>query len=287
TEISLLIGPDKDLPAPDVNTNAQIMGWIMDTYSMHVGYSAPGVVTGKPLSIGGSLGRVDATGRGVVYAIISAAKTLGLDLSRCTAAVQGCGNVGSAAIRLLNEEGCKLVGVSDSAGGTYNARGLDIKALLGHNGRTGSVAGFPGGEAITNAQLLELPVDILVPAAIENQITAANAARVQARIVAEGANGPTTMEADAILDARGTMVIPDILANAGGVIVSYFEWVQNLQEFFWGEERIRGELERIMRGSFNQVVEIQQREGISMREAAYLQAIGRVVQAHQDRGLYP
>ncbi|MBI3079421.1 MAG: glutamate dehydrogenase, partial [Deltaproteobacteria bacterium] len=192
-----------------------------------------------------------------------------------------------AVVRLLDEEGCKVVAVSDSGGGTHNARGLDTRTLLQHNGKTGSVAGFAGGEAITNAQLLELPVDILVPAAIENQITAANAPRVRARIVAEGANGPTTMEADAILEARGALVIPDILANAGGVIVSYFEWVQNLQEFFWGEERIQGELERIMRAGFNQVVEVQQREGVSMREAAYLLAIGRVVQATQDRGLYP
>jgi len=287
TEISILIGPESDIPAPDVGTNPQIMAWIMDTYSMAKGYSVPAVVTGKPIEIGGSKGRLEATGRGCTMIANLAAKQKHMSLGGSTVAVQGFGNVGSAAAKFLAREGCKIIGVSDISGGVYNSKGLDIEGLLKHSKETGYVAGFKGGEAITNAELLALPCDILVPAAIGGQITAANAAQVKAKIVVEGANGPTTPEAAKILCDNGVFVIPDILANAGGVIVSYFEWVQNIESFFWGEEEINDKLRRIMTNAFTEVLEISQAENTDMRTAAHMLAIRRVVAAMSTRGIYP
>lgn len=287
TEISLLIGPESDIPAPDVYTNAKVMGWMMDTYSMHKGYSVPGVVTGKPLSIGGSLGRNEATGRGCMYTIIQAAKQLGLALDGATVSVQGFGNAGATVARLLAERGCRIVAVSDSQGGIYNQKGLEMQKLLRCKQEKGTVVEFPQGERITNTAVLEVPCDILIPAALEGQITEENAPRIQTRILAEAANGPTTPEADEILAKQGVLIIPDVLANAGGVVVSYFEWVQNLQEFFWREERIHEQLERIMEESFQQVWHVSTEEKIGMRLAAHSVAIRRVVQATLDRGVYP
>jgi glutamate dehydrogenase (NAD(P)+) len=287
TEISIIIGPTSDIPAPDMYTDARVMGWIMDTYSMHKGYSVPGVVTGKPLSIGGSLGRHEATGRGCVFTIMSAARHLGLDLSGATAVVQGFGNAGTVAARLLEEAGCRLIAVSDSKGGICNSQGLHAADLLRCKQETGSVTHFQPGERLSNAELLEFPCDILVPAALENQITGSNAARIQARLIAEAANGPVTPEADAILEERHILTIPDILANAGGVTVSYFEWVQNLQEFRWKEEQVNQRLKEVMDDSFAQVWAMAEREHVSLRLAAYMLAVGRVVQATTDRGIYP
>jgi glutamate dehydrogenase (NAD(P)+) len=287
TEISILIGPTSDIPAPDMYTDAQVMAWIMDTYSMHKGYSVPGVVTGKPLSIGGSLGRQEATGRGCVYTITSAARQLGLELPGATVVVQGFGNVGAVVAQLLEEAGCRLIAVSDSQGGIYNPQGLRTADLLACKRESGSVQHAQAGERLSNAELLELPCDILVPAALEQQLTASNAARLQARLIAEGANAPTTPEADAILAERHIPVIPDILANAGGVTVSYFEWVQNLQELRWKEEEVNRQLKEVMAESFAQVFAIAERERVSLRLAAYMLAVGRVVQATTDRGIYP
>jgi glutamate dehydrogenase (NAD(P)+) len=287
TEISVLIGPKRDVPAPDVNTNPQIMAWMMDTYSMHAGYSVPAVVTGKPLSIGGSEGRLEATGRGVVIIAREAARFSGFDLPEATVAVQGFGNVGGTAARLFHRSGARVVAVSDVNGGIYNQRGLDIPAVTRHVQETGTVAGFPGAEFITNQQLLELPVDLLVPAALENVITAENAPRVMARVVVEGANGPTTPEADAILQDRGILVVPDILANAGGVTASYFEWVQDLQSFFWTEAEVNQRLEFIMLNAFREIVRVHQERNVDLRTAAYILAVGRVAQATKLRGIYP
>ena len=287
TEITFLIGPTSDIPAPDMYTDARVMAWIMDTYSMHKGYSVPGVVTGKPLSVGGSLGRPDATGRGCVFTIVNAAKQMGLDIARSTAVVQGFGNAGSVAAGLLEEAGCQVVAVSDSQGGVYNPHGLDVSAVLDCKRESGSVTAYPEGDRVSNEDLLQLPCDILVPAALENQITASNASRVQAKLIAEAANGPTTPEADAILEDRGIRVIPDILANAGGVTVSYFEWVQNLQEFRWKEDQVNQQLHDVMDDSFEQVWETAEREQVSLRLAAYMLGVGRVVQATNDRGIYP
>lgn len=287
TELMILLGPEKDIPAPDVYTDAQTMAWIMDTYSMNVGYSVPSVVTGKPLSVGGSRGREEATGRGVVLTTLEAMKELGIPKDGATVAVQGFGNVGRTVARLLYREGFRVIGISDSQGGTYNPKGLDVPALTEHKREAGTVVGFPGGEDITNEELLALKCDVLVPAALENQITEENADKVRAKIVAEGANGPTTPEADAILYERGTFVIPDILANAGGVTVSYFEWVQSLQEFFWSEEEVNTRLRDIMVRSFHEVYEVHMREKVDMRLAAYILAVGRVAEAFHTRGLYP
>ncbi len=290
-EISVIIGPERDIPAPDVNTNQQIMAWIMDTISMHRGYTVPAVVTGKPIGIGGSLGRVDATGRGVSIVTREAAKHVGLRLDKASVVVQGFGNVGNVSAEMLHQMGCRVVAVSDVTGGYYNRQGLDIPAMLQHirRGPTRSLAGYAqrGMERITNAELLELPCDILVPAALENQITSLNAARIKARLLIEGANGPTTPEADRILFDKGVFVVPDILANAGGVTVSYFEWVQGLQEFFWSEEEINERLERIMVRSFANTLELALKERISMRLAAYLVAVKRVADATTLRGIYP
>ncbi|MQL50724.1 glutamate dehydrogenase [Desulfofundulus thermobenzoicus] len=287
TEISIIIGPEKDIPAPDVNTNPQVMAWIMDTFSMQHGYSIPAVVTGKPLEIGGSQGRNEATGRGCVYTIEEAASGCGLNLAEATAAVQGFGNVGAVAAACLNDLGCRVVAVSDSKGGVYCEGGLDIAEVREYKERTGSVVGYPDATPITQQELLALDCDILVPAALENQITEANAADIRAKIVAEAANGPTTARADDILQQRGIMVIPDILANAGGVVVSYFEWVQGMQHFFWSKDEVNRQLRRRIVSSFREVWEIAQRERVSMRTAAYMIALERVKKATLLRGLFP
>jgi len=287
TEITMMIGPDKDIPAPDVNTNPQTMAWIMDTYSMHHGYSVPAVVTGKPLSIGGSEGRFEATGRGVMFTTREALKRLGMPIEGATVAVQGFGNVGSISAHLLQDEGCKIIAVSDSRSGIYNPNGLDARDVLRFKKETGSVVGYPGADTITNEELLELECGVLVPAALEEVITAENAPRVKAKIVAEGANGPTTPEADAILFDKGVFMIPDILCNAGGVVVSYFEWVQDLQSFFWHEAQINSELKRIMVRSFDEVYSIGQEKGVNMRLAAYVLGVRRVAEATMTRGIYP
>jgi len=287
TEISSMIGPELDIPAPDINTNGQTMAWFMDTISMHRGITVPGVVTGKPLSIGGTLGRVEATGRGVMIAAKEGASQMGLALDGARVAVQGYGNVGYYAARLLAEQGCTLVGVADSTSGLHSDIGLDADALRQYKDTNGSFAGYPGVDRISPHGLLELPCDILVPAAIEGQVTAANADRIKARIIVEGANGPTTPEADAILYDRGILVVPDILANAGGVVVSYFEWVQNIQHYFWDLDEVNQQMESIMVRSFAEVTELARKEGVSMRDAAMLLAVGRVVEAMRVRGVYP
>ncbi len=286
-EISRMIGPNKDIPAPDVNTNPQIMAWMMDTYSMSVGYSVPAVVTGKPLVLGGSEGRNEATGRGCVYAIEEAARVLEMDLTASRTVVQGFGNAGSVAARLMAEIGSPVVGVSDSRGGIYNPDGLDLAAVTAHKARTGSVVGFAGAEVVTNQALLELPCEILIPAAMENQITGENAGRIRARLVAEAANGPSTPEADAILYDRGVFVLPDILANAGGVTVSYFEWVQALQAFPWTEQEVNERLRRIMARSFWAVHETAEHHRVHMRTAALVRAVSRVAEFTRLRGIYP
>jgi glutamate dehydrogenase (NAD(P)+) len=287
TEISVLIGPEKDIPAPDVNTNAQTMAWIMDTYSMHVGYTVPGVVTGKPVSLGGSEGRHEATGRGGVVTIVEAARHLGMDIAGATVAIQGFGNAGATAAYLLEDLGARIVAVSDSAGGIHRADGLDVKAVRSWKAEHGTVVGFPGSQPISNEALLELKVDILAPAALESQITAQNAERVRPRILAELANGPTTPEADVILARNGVLVIPDILCNAGGVTVSYFEWVQDLNRDQWSEAIVNAKLSEIMVRAFGEVLEMSQREDVDMRLAAYLLAVDRVASATALRGIYP
>ena len=287
TEISPLIGPDRDIPAPDVNTNAQTMAWIMDTFSMHHGYTISGVVTGKPIAIGGSLGRNEATARGAVFTLLQASRELKIPLAGARVAVQGYGNAGSIAAELLAAEGATIVAVSDSTGGIHNPAGLDPAKVSAWKREHGTVVGFPGSTEVTNAELLELSCDILVPAALENQITQDNAPRIQAKIVAEAANGPTTPEADVILHDRGIFLIPDILCNAGGVTVSYFEWVQDMQSFFWTEERINESLKGIMDRAFTDVYAMSQRHEVDMRTAAYMVAVARVAEATTLRGLYP
>jgi glutamate dehydrogenase (NAD(P)+) len=287
TEISVLIGPERDIPAPDVNTNAQVMAWMMDTYSMHAGYTVPGVVTGKPISLGGSEGRNEATARGAVYTIVDAAAHLGMDLTKATVAVQGFGNAGSIAARLIRDEGATVIAVSDTGGGILNRDGLDIDRVIGWKKEHGTVAGFPGSDPISNDKLLEVKCDILIPAALENQISAANAGRVRAKIVAEAANGPTTPEADAILHDNGVFIIPDILCNAGGVTVSYFEWVQDLNRDHWSEAVVNAKLKEIMDRSFGEVLAMSLLEEVNMRTAAYLVAVQRVADTTALRGLYP
>jgi glutamate dehydrogenase (NAD(P)+) len=286
-EIILLIGPDLDIPAPDLGTDEQTMAWMMDTYSMTQGKSVPGVVTGKPLIVGGSAGRREATGRGIVYAIYQAARHLGYEIRGRKVVVQGFGNVGSVAARLLWREGCVIVAVGDVKGGIYNPAGLDIRQLETHIADTGSVVGFPGADAVTNEELLTLPGDIVVPAAVGGQIHARNADRIKASLIAEGANGPTTPEGDAILRDRGVTVIPDILANAGGVVVSYFEWVQGLQYYFWRESEITARLQEIMTRAFNRVWALGTKEGTDLRTAALMEGIRRVAEGYKVRGLYP
>ena len=287
TEISIIIGPEYDIPAPDMGTNPQIMAWFMDTYSMHRGYSVTGVVTGKPVIIGGTAGRADATGKGCVIVAREAAKQMGIRLSGAKAVVQGFGNVGSNTARAFAAEGARVIAVSDARGGIFRSEGLDIAGVLRHQRGAGTVVGFPGAESITNAELLELTCDVLVPAALENQITVENARRVQARLVVEGANGPTTPEADRILQERHVVVVPDILANAGGVIVSYFEWVQDLQFYFWDETEVNSRLHKVITHAFNDVVRTAEERGVNLREAAMLLGVARVVEATEMRGIYP
>jgi glutamate dehydrogenase (NAD(P)+) len=286
-EIMSFIGPDRDIPAPDVNTNAQVMAWIMDTYSMQMGRAVPGVVTGKPIAIGGSEGRSEATGRGVVYMIIEAAKKLRLKLDGATAAVQGFGNVGSSVARNLFREGVKIIAISRSKGGYYCEAGINPFELQRYFAEHKVFEGFPGCDMVTNEELLTLKCDILVPSALENVIHRGNAAKVQTRILAEGANGPVTPIADEILKEKGVFILPDILANAGGVTVSYFEWVQDLQNYFWNEAEINNRLRQIMTTSFKKVMAIADEKRIDNRTAANVLGIGRVVEASQLRGLYP
>ncbi|MCD5417564.1 Glu/Leu/Phe/Val dehydrogenase [Candidatus Bipolaricaulota bacterium] len=287
SEISILIGPEKDIPAPDVGTNPQVMAWIMDTYSMNKGYSVLGVITGKPLELGGSKGRFEATGRGCMLSAKMAAKHLGMNIKEATVVVQGFGNVGMVAAKLLAKEGCRIIAVSDSRGGIYNPKGLDPEDVLRHKTETCSVVGYQDSETVTNAELLELQCDILVPAALEDEIYKANAPNIKAKLIIEGANGPTTAEADEILGDRGITVIPDVLANAGGVIVSYFEWVQGIQSFFWDEAEVNDKLQHVMANAFEEVMSISQHEKVDMRTAAYMLAIGRIAKAITLRGIYP
>ena len=287
-EIFPLIGPDKDVPAPDVGTDQQVMAWIMDTYSQQVGYAVQGVVTGKPLSIGGSLGREDATGRGVVYVTLEALQHLKLDVSKATVAIQGFGNVGSHTARIMQEAGARVIAVSDVSGGLYNPKGLDIPDLWRqYHEHHVPLRDIKLGESITNEELLQLDCTVLVPAALSEQITEANAAKVRCRILAEGANGPTTLEADHILSDKGTFIIPDILANSGGVIVSYFEWVQDVQRFFWKAKDIQDRLQDIITSAFHRTLHFSLERRTTMRMAALMSGIDKVAQAHLQRGLYP
>jgi glutamate dehydrogenase/leucine dehydrogenase len=286
-EISVIIGPDRDIPAPDVYTGPREMAWIMDTFSMQKGYSTLGVVTGKPLGVGGSEGRGEATGRGAAFTIREACNALKINQRGARVAVQGFGNAGSVAAKLLHQEGYRIIAATDSKGGAYNSAGLDPQKLLAYKERTGTLAGYPEGEPINNQQVLELECEVLIPAALENQITGQNASKVRARIIAEAANGPTTPAADEILFKKGAFIIPDILCNAGGVTVSYFEWVQDLQAFFWDEATINEHLERIMVRSFADVHRIATERKIDMRAAAYVLAVGRVSEATRTRGLWP
>jgi glutamate dehydrogenase (NAD(P)+) len=263
------------------------MAWIMDTISMEHGFSIPAVVTGKPLSVGGSQGRNAATGRGVMFVALEACARLGMDPKSCTVAIQGFGNAGSIAARLMAAQGFTIVAVSDSSGAIHNAAGLDVDRLIAHKKSTGSVTGFPGASAIAGSEVLEVPCDVLVPAALENQVTSENAGRIQARLVLEAANGPLTPDADVLLARRGITVVPDVLANAGGVTVSYFEWVQDLQSFFWDEDEINARLEKVMHHAFTEVWDMSKLHGVSLRQGAYFLAIERVAEATTDRGIYP
>jgi glutamate dehydrogenase (NAD(P)+) len=287
SEILPIIGPEQDIPAPDVYTEAQTMAWIMDTYSMTVGYSSPGVVTGKPVSLGGSLGRHEATARGCLSVVEEACKVKRLPLRGATVAVQGFGNAGSIAARLFGEKKAKIVAVSDSRGGIYSARGLDPIKAIRHKERTGSVVGLAGTAGISNEELLTLKCDVLIPAALENVITLGNADHVKAKIVAEAANGPTTPGADEILARKGIFLLPDILANAGGVTVSYFEWVQDLQCFFWEEAEVNARLAQVMQRAFREVHAAAQKYRVDMRTGAYILAVGRVADATRVRGIFP
>ena len=287
SEIGIIIGPNTDIPAPDVNTNEQIMAWMMDTYSMNQGQTATGVVTGKPISLGGSLGRREATGRGVFVVGCEAARRIGFDIEGARIAVQGFGNVGGIAARLFQEAGAKVVAVQDHTGSLYKSTGIDAVALLEHVAKTGGVGGFPEADAVTNEEFWTVESDILIPAALENQITEKNAGKIKTRIVVEGANGPTTTAADDILHDRGILVIPDVVANAGGVTVSYFEWVQDFSSFFWTEDEINQRLERVMREAFAAVWQVSSEQSVSVRTAAFIVACKRILQAREMRGLYP
>lgn len=287
SEIGLIIGPTKDIPAPDVNTNEQVMAWMMDTYSMNVGETATGVVTGKPIDLGGSLGRKDATGRGVFTVGTEAAARIGLKIQGARVAVQGFGNVGSVAARLYAAAGARVVAIQDHAGTVYREAGLDIEALQAHVSATGSVKGFAQAEALATDAFWDVDSDILIPAALEQQITEANAGRIKARMVIEGANGPTTPQADDILHDRGVLVVPDVIANAGGVTVSYFEWVQDFSSFFWTEEEINARLVKIMRDAFEAIWQVADQHKVSLRTATYIVACHRILKARDLRGLYP
>lgn len=287
SEIGIIIGPTKDIPAPDVNTNEQIMAWMMDTYSMNEGSTATGVVTGKPVDLGGSLGRREATGRGVFTVGVEAARRIGLDVSTARVAVQGFGNVGGVAGKLFSEAGSKVVAVQDHGGTIYREAGLDVPALLAHVAQVGSVAGFAGAEVIANDAFWDVPCDILIPAALEGQINEKNAGRIQARMVIEGANGPTTPQADDILHERNVLVLPDVIANAGGVTVSYFEWVQDFSSFFWSEDEINARLVKIMKDAFAAVWQVADENKVSLRTATFIVACKRILHARDLRGLYP
>jgi glutamate dehydrogenase (NAD(P)+) len=287
SEILPFIGPEKDIPAPDMNTNDEIMSWIMDTYSMNRGYSAPGVVTGKPVSIGGSKGRAGATSRGVMYMIFSTLKALGLGIDEVSVAIQGYGKVGGHAAQLLHDAGCRVIAVSDHQGGLFSDRGLDPEAINRHNVEAGTVVGYPGAEAISNDELLELECDVLVPAAVESVVNVKNADQVRAKVVCEAANGPITFEGDKMLTERGVFIVPDILANSGGVTVSYFEWVQDIQAYFWSEEDVNDRLRQIMERAFQEVYDLSTEKGLTMRQAAHWIGVGRVAEAHLTRGLFP
>ena len=287
TELGDLIGPESDIPAPDLGTDAQVMAWMMDTYSMHRGHAVPGVVTGKPVGLGGSEGRQDATGQGVAYCVQEAARRIDLDLAGARVAIQGYGNVGSAAARALQRIGAKVIGITDIGGGVFRGDGLDLDRLTWHLRETGSIAGAPGTESLSNRELLALDCDVLVPAALEGQITAANAHTIRARILAEAANGPTTPDADPILRDRGVLVIPDILCNAGGVTASYFEWVQNREAFAWTLDEINARLRRVLVRAFDDVWRTAAEHQVAPRLAAHLLAVGRVAEATRTRGLYP
>jgi glutamate dehydrogenase (NAD(P)+) len=285
-EIFDIIGPDKDIPAPDLGTNPQIMAWVMDTISMKRGHVEPGTVTGKPVPLGGSRGREEATARGLLYTVCQAFRVRGMELAGARVAVQGYGNVGWHAARLLHEAGARVIAVSDVRGGILNTDGLDPAAVQRHLESHGSVTGFPGAASMTNAELLTLECDLLVPAAIEQQITTENAGRIRARVIAEGANGPTTPEADAILRERGIFIIPDILCNAGGVVVSYFEWVQDRYGYFWKEQEVRERLEEKMSQAFHDVLTVADRHQVDTRTAAYALGVDRIAEARRLRGLY-
>ena len=287
SEILPLIGPERDIPAPDMNTDENIMSWIMDTYSINKGYSVPGVVTGKPVAIGGSKGRGGATSRGVMYMIFSTLKALGVAIDEVTVAIQGYGKVGGHAAQLLHDAGCRVVAVSDAHGGLYREKGLDPESINRHSQEAGSVVGYEAADPITNEELLEIDCDVLVPAAIEGVITVKNADAIKARVVCEGANGPITFEADKILTEKGIFVVPDILANSGGVTVSYFEWVQDIQAYFWSEDEVNDRLRDIMEKAFAQVHDLATEKGLSMRQAAHWIGVSRVAEAHQTRGLFP
>jgi glutamate dehydrogenase (NAD(P)+) len=280
------LGPDSDVPAPDVNTNERVMAWVMDTYSMRMGHTVTAVVTGKPIEMGGSLGRREATGRGCMIVTKEALKHLGMPVKGTTVAVQGFGNVGSVAAQLLQREGCKIVAISDRTGGYHNANGIDIDAAIKHVRQARSLEGFTGGDQITNEDLLVLGVDVLLPAALENVITSKNANKIRAKIICEGANGPTTAGADSVLEEKGVFVIPDILANAGGVTVSYFEWVQDRGGYFWTEDTVNERLTDIMCRSFDAVLQLAKQHKVNMRTAAYMVSISRVATVHRLRGIY-
>ena len=287
SEIIDMIGPDKDIPAPDMGTDSQVMAWLMDTYSQQVGHGVPEVVTGKPVVLGGSLGRKEATGRGLVYLIQEAAEQVKLDLTNAKAVIQGFGNVASYAAEFLEDLGVKVVGLSDVTTGLYDPAGFSVRAVTEHIKQHKRLDSYPGGEKVSNRELLELPCDILVPAAIQNQITGGNAGRVQCRILAEGANGPTTLEADEILSEREVFVLPDVLGNAGGVIVSYFEWVQGTQNYMWSLEEINERLHKILTEAFHRTLQRAQRDGLNMRTAAMIEGIQRVAEAKLSRGVFP
>lgn len=281
-----VLGPDSDVPAPDVNTNEKVMAWLMDTYSMHMRHTAPAVVTGKPIEMGGSLGRREATGRGVMISALGAMQHLGMKVQGTTVAVQGFGNVGSVAARLLEEQGCKVVAIGDRTGALYNPKGIDVAEAIAYVKEHKVLEGYGKGDVITNEELLELEVDVLVPAALENVITRKNAAKIRAKLICEGANGPTTAPADSILDDKGIFVVPDILANAGGVTVSYFEWVQNRGGYYWTEQTVNERLQQIMQSSFRDVLDLSRKHKVNMRTAAYMLAISRVAAVHRLRGIY-
>lgn len=288
SDISILVGERSDIPAPDIGTNAQVMAWIMDTLSMHIGHTVPGCVTGKPLELGGSEGRVEATGRGVVVAAEEAARGMNMSLGGAKVVVQGFGNVGSVAAKLIEEAGATVVGVSDALGGIYNPKGLPISELVNrYSGREGGIREYKDAEQVDNMNLLELPCDVLIPAAIAAQITKENADKIKAKLLVEGANGPLTPDADHILSDKGILVVPDVLANAGGVIVSYFEWVQDLQNFFWEENEVNNKLTRIMRHSYAAVESTMKAHKTDMRTAAYIIGVKRVAEATIKRGIYP